>query len=44
MVLPDRPAGTEGWSEVDLAKLVTVESLVGTAPALDPAVLQQAAR
>jgi nitrile hydratase len=44
MVLPARPAGTDGWSEEDLAKLVTIESLVGTAPALDPAALPQAAR
>jgi nitrile hydratase subunit alpha len=44
MVLPARPAGTDGWSEDDLAKLVTIESLVGTAPALDPAALRQAAR
>ncbi len=28
-VLPERPAGTEGWSEEELAKLVTIESLVG---------------
>jgi nitrile hydratase len=39
MVLPRRPAGTEGWSEEELARLVTIESLVGTAPALDPAAL-----
>jgi nitrile hydratase len=42
MVLPCRPAGTEGWSEEDLARLVTIESLVGTAPALDPATLAPA--
>jgi nitrile hydratase len=28
-VLPQRPAGTEGWSEEELARLVTIESLVG---------------
>jgi len=28
-VLPQRPAGTEGWSEEELAKLVTIESLIG---------------
>jgi nitrile hydratase len=39
MVLPSRPAGTEGWSEEELARLVTIESMVGTAPALDPAAL-----
>jgi nitrile hydratase len=36
MVLPTRPAGTEGMSEEELAELVTPESLVGTAPALSP--------
>jgi nitrile hydratase len=41
MVLPRRPAGTEGWSEEELARLVTIESLVGTAQALTPAVLTQ---
>jgi len=30
MVLPMRPAGTEGWSEDRLAGLVTRDSLVGT--------------
>ena len=39
MVLPRRPAGTDGWSEEQLARLVTIDSLVGTAPALDPAAL-----
>jgi nitrile hydratase subunit alpha len=29
MVLPARPAGTEGWSEDRLAELVTAESMVG---------------
>jgi len=38
-VLPCRPAGTDGWSEEQLARLVTIESLVGTAPAVDPAAL-----
>jgi nitrile hydratase subunit alpha len=44
MVLPCRPAGTEGWSEEQLARLVTIESMVGTAPALDPAALARGAR
>jgi nitrile hydratase len=39
MVLPSRPAGTDGWSEEELARLVTIDSMVGTAPALDPAAL-----
>jgi nitrile hydratase len=30
MVLPVRPAGTEGWSEDKLAELVTRDSMVGT--------------
>lgn len=30
MVLPQRPAGTEGWSESKLAALVTRDSLIGT--------------
>ncbi|MDH3441738.1 MAG: nitrile hydratase subunit alpha [Gammaproteobacteria bacterium] len=30
MVLPQRPDGTEDWSEEDLAKLVTRDSLIGT--------------
>ena len=35
LVLPRRPAGTEGWSEAQLAALVTRDSLIGTATALD---------
>ena len=31
MVLPDRPAGTEGWSEERLAELVTRDSMIGVA-------------
>lgn len=31
MVLPMRPAGTEGWSENELAALVTYETMVGVA-------------
>lgn len=30
MVLPQRPAGTDDWSEAELAKLVTRDSLIGT--------------
>jgi nitrile hydratase len=44
MVLPCRPAGTDGWSEEELTRLVTIESLVGTAPALEPAALRQGGR
>jgi nitrile hydratase subunit alpha len=39
MVLPRRPLGTDGWSEEELARLVTIDSLVGTTPALTPAAL-----
>lgn len=31
MVLPPRPAGTEGWSEERLASLVTREAMIGVA-------------
>ena len=30
LVLPVRPAGTEGWSEERLAALVTRDSMIGT--------------
>ena len=30
MVLPLRPAGTEGWTEERLAELVTRDSMIGT--------------
>jgi nitrile hydratase len=30
LVVPMRPAGTDGWSEVDLARLVTRDSMIGT--------------
>ena len=31
MVLPERPRGTEGWSEEDLAAIVTRDSMIGVA-------------
>ncbi|MEO6027608.1 MAG: nitrile hydratase subunit alpha [Candidatus Binatia bacterium] len=31
MVLPERPAGTDGWSEVQLASLITRDALIGVA-------------
>ena len=34
MVLPQRPDGTEGWSEEQLADIVTRDSLIGTQRAL----------
>jgi len=36
IVLPMRPAGTEGWSEEKLATLVTRDSMVGTGLPLGP--------
>jgi nitrile hydratase len=30
MVLPQRPTGTDNWSEDDLAALITRDSLIGT--------------
>jgi nitrile hydratase len=31
MVLPERPPGTEGWSQEQLAALVTKEGMIGVA-------------
>jgi nitrile hydratase len=36
MVLPERPRGTEGWSEAALAKLVTRNAMIGVARARTP--------
>ena len=36
LVVPQRPAGTEGWSAEQLAKLVTRNSMIGTSLALNP--------
>ena len=36
IVLPMRPAGTEGWSEEKLADLVTRDSMIGTGLPLNP--------
>jgi nitrile hydratase len=43
MVLPRRPAGTDGMTEQQLAALVTQESLIGVAEPLQPAQLAGAA-
>jgi nitrile hydratase len=37
LVLPERPAGTEGWSEPELAAIVTRDCLIGTAVPKIPA-------
>ncbi len=36
LVLPERPAGTEGWDEERLASLVTRDSMIGTGLAASP--------
>ena len=36
LVLPQRPAGTEGWSEAQLAELVTRDSMIGTGFPFNP--------
>ncbi|MDX1716787.1 MAG: nitrile hydratase subunit alpha [Anderseniella sp.] len=36
LVIPQRPKGTDGWSEDDLADLVTRNSMIGTGLAIDP--------
>ncbi len=38
LVLPERPPGTEGLSEVELAALVTRDAMIGVAEAAAPAV------
>ncbi len=39
LILPRRPAGTEGWPEQELVKLVTRDSMVGTGHPLTPAAI-----
>ena len=36
MVLPERPAGTEGWTEAELVPLVTRDALIGVAEVRAP--------
>ena len=36
LVVPERPAGAEGWPEADLARLVSRDSMIGAARARDP--------
>jgi nitrile hydratase len=36
LVLPERPAGTEGWDETRLATLVTRDAMIGVALAVTP--------
>jgi nitrile hydratase len=42
LVLPERPGGAEGWSEEELARLVSRDSMIGTAQPLEPAALMPA--
>jgi nitrile hydratase len=43
-ILPQRPKGTERMTEEELAKLVTVDSLIGAGLALEPDQLREAER
>jgi nitrile hydratase len=36
LVIPQRPAGTDGWTEAQLAALVTRDSMIGTGVAQTP--------
>ncbi len=36
LVLPERPAGTEGWSEAQLAEIVTRDAMIGVAQVTVP--------
>ena len=36
LVVPQRPAGTEGWSQDELAALVTRNAMIGTQRDLSP--------
>jgi nitrile hydratase len=42
LVIPERPSGTDGWSEEQLAELVTRDSMIGTGLALQPSELEAA--
>jgi nitrile hydratase len=41
LVIPQRPAGTDGWSEEQLAELVTRDSMIGVGLPLDPSTIEQ---
>ena len=41
LVLPERPAGTEGWSEEQLADIVTRDAMIGVAEVTSPARAQR---
>ena len=42
LVVPQRPDGTDGWSEEQLAGLVTRDSMIGVSRPLDPTALDAA--
>jgi nitrile hydratase len=44
LVLPERPAGTEGWSEAELATLVTRDAMIGVGVAKMPTAAVEARR
>ena len=37
LIIPRRPAGTDGWSEDKLFMLITCDSMIGVGDALTPA-------
>lgn len=41
LVIPQRPPGTDGWSEEQLAELVTRDSMIGVGLPLDPSTVKQ---
>ncbi len=44
LVLPERPAGTEHWSEEQLAEIVTRDSMIGVAKVVVPAAQAETSR
>jgi nitrile hydratase len=44
LVLPERPSGTEGWSETELATLVTRDAMIGVGLARRPTAVGEADR
>ena len=43
LVIPQRPAGTDGWTEDQLADLVTRDSMIGVGLPLDPSSIEHEA-
>jgi nitrile hydratase len=41
LVLPERPGGTEGWSEAELAALVTRNAMIGVEKAKSPEIVRR---